>query len=924
MSELRVPAIKPVALIGPRPLAAREGAGAADWILPDKLEPPRLHMDAVPRERLLARMDQGIGLPLTLLLAPPGFGKTTLLAQWHAHVLATGQAQVAWLSLDEDDADPARLLAYLALALGLGGFENSAVPLGVAHWRDLDPAATRSALLRAVRCAQQPLVLILDDYDRAACAATDELLTLLVEHGGPLLHVLLATRRAPALPLARLAVRGALIQIDAGQLAFTGSETRAVLGSLSGDDQALRLRRKTEGWPVAVRLAALWLSGDGRRDQDIARFTGRSAGLAAYLAEQVVSELDASLRDFLLETSVLERFNAKLANTVRTRADSGQLLDRLGHFQGLLVALDDDQEWFRYHPLFAEYLHQQLDRQSPGLAVRLHQRAAQWCMDHDQLPEAVRHALRAQDVALAGECIRRAGSWQMLLHYGTAQVRALLCQFDPQVVRDTPALNLTQAYLHMRLGEFSHAQTLLERYRGFPESLSAPLERDYTVVVALLRDLMDLICGNARGISQLSAQARALDEGDHLGRGTLLCICATTALGRYDFALAERLALEAAELMARSGTPETVGYALVHLGQSHFYRGDLDQAETAYNRALASTTPHQTGDASLGAACRCLLAQIQAERGRHDEAADLLDGALETLEREDGWLDVYAAGYATALVLARQRDRTGRSAHALLDRIDALATRRRLTRLAELAIAWRLDVLLDQPGSSAIDALMARSGGEAAFTHAMGNAHGWRQAHALGFALSRWHALSGRAGQALAILERQEQAATAAGDAYHLARVRLRLALTLQQRGELEGALPPLRAALDHIAGARAWQVALEAGLPTKALLRSARQFDPQTTPGTTRALTIQTLLGKLSLDEALVTELFSERELEVLAELALGHSNKHIARRLAVSENTVKFHLKNLYRKLEATTRESALAIALQRGLISAANTSQ
>ncbi|WDS35760.1 LuxR C-terminal-related transcriptional regulator [Pseudoxanthomonas sp.] len=916
-----MPVAKPVALIGPRPAIARDGTNAGEWILPDKLEPPRLHVDTVPRERLLAQLDAGITLPLTLLLAPPGFGKSTLLAQWHAHVFATGHAQVAWLSLDEADADPLRLLAYLALALGLGGFENNTMPLGVAHWRDLDPGATRSALLRAVRCAQQPLVLVLDDYDRAAGPATDELIALLVEHGGPRLHVLLATRRAPALPLARLAVRGALQQIDANQLAMNRHETRAVLGTHTSDDDARRLRSKTEGWPVAVRLAAVWMSGDGRSSDDLTRFSGRSTGLAAYLAEQVVNDLDPVLRDFLLETSLLERFNASLADAVRTRQDSGQRLAQLGHFHGLLVPLDDDHEWFRYHPLFADYLHQQLDRQSPGLVNHLHRRAAQWCAVHGQLPDAVRHALRAQDVALATECIRQAGSWQVLLQHGTAAVRALLCQFDPRVVRDTPPLNLTQAYLHMRLGEFGHAQTLLERFRDFPEAARAPLERDYTVVVALLRDLMDLVCGNARGIAQLTAQANALDQDDHLGRGTLLCICATTALGRGEFVAAERLSLEAVEVMARSDTPGSTGYALVHLGQSHFYRGALDQAETHYTRALQlARSPHGT-DATLAAACRCLLAQLQAERGRHDEAADLLEGALDTLERDDGWVDVYAAGFGTALLLARQRDRSGRAAHALLERIDTLATRRHLTRLMELATAWRLDVLLDMPGTLATEAIVSRSGGEAAFLHALGSGHGWRQAHALGFALARWHAQSGRAGQALAILQKQQQAAEAAGDRYHLGRVQLRLAMTLQQRGQIEAALIPLGAALDHIAGTRAWQVAVDAGLPAKALLRGARQLDPQAAAGTTRALTIQTLLDKLSCDEALVTELFSEREMEVLAELAQGHSNKHIARRLAVSENTVKFHLKNLYRKLGADTRATALGVALQRGLIAAAS---
>lgn len=916
-----MPIAKPVALVGRRPPAAREPGSTGDWVLPDKLEPPRLHLDAVRRDRLLAHLDAGIGVPLTLLLAPPGFGKTTLLAQWHAHLLERCTVDAAWLSLDEDDAEPGRLLAYLGLALGVTAGEAGATPLGGLHWRELDLAALRTALLRAIRCTQRPLVLVLDDYDRAACPRNDELITLLVEHGGPHLHVLLATRRAPALPLARLSVRGALQRIDAAQLAMNGGETRALLGTQASDEDAKRLRGKTEGWPVAVRLAAAWLAGGQTRGDDIARFSGRSAGLAAYLAEQVVSDLDEELRDFLLETSGLARFNAPLADAVRQRQDSGRLLDRLGHFHGLLVPLDDDHAWFRYHPLFAEFLHLQLERRSPALGQTLHRRAALWCAAHGQLAEAVRHALGAHDVALAADCIARAGTWQLLLSQGIAATRALLRQFDPRTVRDTPALNLTQAYLHLRVGEFGHAQTLLERFRSFPDEVRAPLERDYTVVVALLRDLMDQICSQPRGVAQLAAQAQALDQEDHLGRGTLLCICATTALGRGQFAQAEQLAREGALAFEQDRTQIAVGYALTHLGQSYFYRGALDQAEAVYARAMQLAQSHQGSDAVLVAACRCLIAQLLLERGRHDEAADQLDGALEVLEAGDGWVDVYVAGFGTALALARQRDRSGRTACALLDRLDALAARRHLTRLADLSAAWRVDVQLDLPADHALDAALARSGGEMALQHALANAHTWRQSQALGLALARWHAEAGRSGRALALLQALENDARERDDAHHLDRVRVRMALVRQQRGELQQALPALSAALDRIAATRAWQVALEPGLPVKALLRVARQHDPEAVAGTTRALTIQTLLDKLSCEDALAVQLFSERELEVLQELASGLSNKQIARRLSLSENTVKFHLKNLYRKLEAGTREAALGNALQRGLIGAAS---
>ncbi|RBK98988.1 helix-turn-helix transcriptional regulator, partial [Xanthomonas oryzae pv. oryzae] len=326
-------------------------------------------------------------------------------------------------------------------------------------------------------------------------------------------------------------------------------------------------------------------------------------------------------------------------------------------------------------------------------------------------------------------------------------------------------------------------------------------------------------------------------------------------------------------------------------------------------------------DRVLESAAQCLLAQLHYERGRHDDAADLLYPALELLEQHDGGMDVLAAGYGTALGLERLRDHSGRSALLLLEHIEQIAHGRKLARLSELAAAWRLMLLLEHPGNAAIDVLIARTGGESGLAHTLRSSHRWHDRAAMGFALARWHRLAGRSSAALVILGQIEQACLANDNAWHLARTRARIALVLQQRGEPLAALPYLYSALEHVALTQSWQSIVELGLPAKAMLRSLRQHDPHTVGGSTRALTIQALLERLSDDDDPAGDIFSERELEVLAQLARGYSNKQIARRLHLSENTVKFHLKNLYRKLDARSRESALAQAqaqaVQRGLL-------
>lgn len=910
--------LKPVALFNPRSAAPRDHA-LPDWILSSKLEPPPLRAGVVLRHALIQALDQAGPTALTLLLAPPGFGKTTLLAQWHRHLHDAGHA-TAWLSLDEDDRDTGRFLGHLALTLqGAGADPALCAQLLAQHVDDQAPAVAVNALIRAIRAAPHDITVLLDDYDRAATPAIDDVVLRLAEHAGPRLRMLLATRRAPALPLSRLALQGQLARFNSSQLALDQLEAQAMLGDDVSAEIATELCRYTEGWPVALHLARLWLDGGVQRAQQLQRFSGRSAEVAAYLTEQVLDDLDETSRDLLLSTAPLERFNAALADHVRRSDDSGRVLARLEHFHGLLMPLDGENEWFRHHPLFADYLQQQLERSRPGEPRAIHQRAAFWFGEHHHLLDAVRHAARAGAGDLAAGYIARAGTWQLLMEHGNAPIRALLRHFDNRTVRETPALNLTQAFLHIRLGEISHAQMLLERFRDFPGAIREPFQRDYTVIVAMLRHQLDEICGNPHGAMQIAAQAAALDQDDHLGRGVLLCICASTAIAQGDFASAERHARAASAAMHDAGSAIGHPHALLHLGQSLFYRGALADAALVCQQATALISVQDHGDRTLQATLDCLSAQLDYERGEHEQAAARLEPALEFLEQHDGWLDLLAGGYEVMVGLARQRDHSGRSALALLDHIDQVARTRRLPRLADLALAWRLSLLLDLPGNAGVDAMVARAGGEAGFTHAMRQPHRWRVRAGFGFALAQWHSLAGRSRHALALLMQLEQSCIDAGNQHDLMRVRVRIALVLQQRGEIEAALPYLHAVLDHIAGSGSGQAVVELGLPAKALLRSLRQHDPQTISGTTRALTVQQLLDRLSDDDEAGGDAFSEREMEVLAQLAHGYSNKQIGRRLHLSENTVKFHLKNLYRKLGARTRESALASAQQRGLLQA-----
>lgn len=896
----------------------------AEWALPEKLAPPLLRIDQIARSDLLHKLESARKRPLCVVIAPPGFGKTSLLTQWHQRLMSQQEANViAWLSLEEEDNETSRFLAYIGLALDHAGLKlGTTLQELLSNSERLDPGVVLPLLIRAIRANPIPVTLMLDNYERAATPAIDAVITRLVKLAGEQLHVVIASRRITQLPLSRLAVQGYVTRIDTQALAFGEQETRMLLGEAISPDVAETLREHTEGWPVALQLAALWLSNEPARQAQVSRLSGRSSCFAEYLTEQVVADLDPPLRSFLLHTSILDRFDASLADHLRGAHDSTTLLAALGHFDGLLQQPETDDGHYRYHRLFAGYLQMQLERSEPAQIPVLHRRASHWHAQRGLLLEAVAHAIAAGEPQMAVDHLATIGNWQLLLHYGAPYVRTLLRQFDRKMILESPALNLAQAHLHMKFGEFGHAQLLLERFREFTPEQREPFARDYTVLVAILRGLLDEISPMHDGATRLAAQAESMDADDHLARGTLLSISACSALGRSQFEQAERYALQAEQLMVGADNAIGTHHALTHLGQSHFYRGQLDQAEAVYKHALAMSEDDPVKDHVLRSVSLCLMAQLHCERGRHVEAADILETAIEFIESHDGWFDIYAAAYETALVLARQRDRSQHAALALLTRVEQFARERRLDRLSNLATAWRLDVLLDNPDAPGIDLFIAKAGCEPALAHAMQHDHCWRHRAALGFALARWHRAAGRSQQSLSLLQELERSFERLQDTYHRVRAQARMALVLQQRGDVAAALPLLNTVLDHVGATQSWRVLLELGLPAKAMLRLARQHDPGLAAGSVRAMTLQAVLDKLQHEKPAASEAYSEREIDVLEQLASGCSNKQIARRLGVSENTVKFHLKNLYRKLDAGSREAALAIALQRGLVKATST--
>src|SRR5947209_6865913 len=443
-------------------------------ILATKLYLPRLRPNVVSRPRLIERLNEGLHRKLTLIAAPAGFGKTTLVSAW----VAGCDRQVAWLSLDAGENDPRLFLTYLVAALPrvaatieegvLGTLQSSQPP---------PPEAILTALLNEISTLPDHFVLVLDDYHVIDAKPVDLALTYLVEHLPPQMHLVIATREDPHLPLARLRTRDQLTELRATDLRFTASEAAAFLNqvmglSLSAADIA-RLSDRTEGWIAGLQLAALSMQGHQDVPGFIRAFAGDHRYIVDYLVEEVLQRQPEPVRSFLLQTAILDRLNGPLCDAVTGQEEGNARLEALERGNFFVVPLDDKRHWYRYHHLFAEVLSAHLLAEQPDQVSALHRRASEWYEQHGSAADAIRHALAAKDferaaglVELAWPGMRRSRQEATLLRW----LKAL----PDELLRCRPVLGVAYAHVLLASGEREGGE---ERLRAAERWLDTTADR---------------------------------------------------------------------------------------------------------------------------------------------------------------------------------------------------------------------------------------------------------------------------------------------------------------------------------------------------------------------------------------------------------------------------------------------------------------
>jgi LuxR family transcriptional regulator, maltose regulon positive regulatory protein len=929
-------------------------------LLSTKLHIPTAGPHLVPRRALVERLEAGLSRRLTLVAAPAGFGKTTLISEW----VAWRGRPVCWLSLDEGDDEACRFLAYVVAAIrsvweGFG--EAALAALQAPQLPEVQPILVNminemTDLAMAAYPAERSIVLVLDDYHLIADPAIHSAVAFMVEHSHPFLHMVIASRNDPPLPLARWRGRGQLAELRAVDLRFNSQEATSFLNEtmalgLSTED-VVALENRTEGWIVGLQLAALSLPGAGDASRFIQGFTGSHRFVLDYLMEEVLQRQPAEVRNFLLGTALLDRLSGPLCDAVLERDDSRLMLERLEAANLFVVPLDHERRWYRYHRLFSDLLRVRLGEVGADRVETLHRRSCRWYQQQGMTTESLHHAMAAGDLDLAGKLVEQA-AWQLFIKGEVRTVQGWLKTLGEEQVRRRPWLSILRAWTLLVEGRVSGLEgRLRDAERAVTPDIAPAERREMVGHMAVLRAYLSVLEGRAQEALEFARLAGEQLPEDNLQLRSTLAYTTSMAcllLGDLKGAM-EAFARSTAQGRA-SGNVHLAVPALSALAGLLTVTGRLRQAAETYRAALGLATEMAGPHSPLAARVHSANAVLEYEWNHLEEAARMVTESVE-LGRLWGHSEVLIGGYvAQARVLAGLDDLPG------ADR--ALLEAERLVGQCTLS-----------PGiASAVESQrvrwwLAKGEVERAFRHVQERGDGAGDAiHYLNEPdlITRARVLIAMAGEnaasgspllqeAIALLARLEGSAREGGRVGRLIAIQLLRAVALHAGGETDRALPLLLdalhlaepegyvrsfidlgspveqllgLALEALRGRSSGETSLVSQLYVEGLLdamraeaRDRRDGDPIREPSTAASgVAVAPASMRGDSGPSLVDPL-SEREVEVLRLVAVGMSNAEIACRLFIAESTVKSHLNTIFGKLNVKRRTQAAALARELGL--------
>lgn len=873
--------------------------------------PPRSSWQEVRRNGLLGELSASRDRKFIVISAPAGYGKTSVAAQWF-HDLGEDGHPTAWVSLEPEDREQAHFLANLIQALDPGRKVRA-----TAYDLDAQPVDTLMQLLKGcIGTDGREVVLFLDDYHLAQTDPIETLVfKLLNDPQLERLKIVLISRGLPSFPLSRLRLEGKYRQFGVDDLRFTDEETRELLRAAhtnAGEEDLAEVVARTEGWAVALQMVRLLLA-ERPEDPNIWGNLGhRDGDMGRYLMEQVISNLPEDMCNLLYRTAAVPTLCADLA--VAVTGDPGARAEFMGLLsQNLPISTREDRGlWVRYHPLFREFLHERASLRGEDESVAL-ARAAGWFRERGEIRSAVRHAILAGDSDLAVRIVEGEGGWRLVYltaRGGVSIFSALLEQVSVIDLARYPLTTLGLVVINAKRGRVDAARHYLEQVRRADPPPN--IARQVRMVDALL----SLYDDSRLSLEQLTLLEHDLSVDRDMGlvhRGLLLNLLSFNYLNRGRLNQARAYGEQSFRCLKDCGAEFGALHLHIHVGQALFLSGDTDGAFDTYSRLIEEARANLGQGSDMEAIGQVLLTELLVERGQFEDATNRIGWALDHVERNDTWFDILAAGLMSQLKAALIQENY-REAHRAIDHAREAAKRRRFNRLHQLCDAERVRVLFAENDDTEAQRL-ARSAGlgpDQALDFRKNELASRLRGSVPALLWARHWVDTGeldRAREAIENLKAMQPESLNTLRAIEVAALELRLAVAENDFSRAVGFLSDL-ALRAPISRYRATLFAEGRRMIDDLELLASCEDVPATVRE--RVLEITAKSDITGSDSPL-----TGRERDIMALLVEGRTNKEIGRLLCMSENTVKFHLRNLFAKLEVSNRTAAVAAARDLGLL-------
>lgn len=905
-------------------------------ILVTKLHIPAPRPTLVPRPHLLERLSHALHNKLTLIAAPPGFGKTTLVSHWlhqkaegrkqddESNKKSTHHSQAAWLSVDEGDNDPARFFSYVIAAL-----QKIEPDIGQAAQHLLNSAqsfsteAVMTALVNDIAAQPAEFVLILDDYHTIESPTIQQAVTFLLENQPEQLHLLITSRAEPPLPLSRLRARGQLLELGLDALKFTLEETDHFLNQVMGlnlpAQDVTRLHTLTEGWATGLQLAALALQANPHQPaaRFITNFSGTDRYIGEYLFEEIFQQQAEKRREFLLHTSILTQLSGDLCDHLTGQSNGRQTLVELDKANLFMTPLDNEGQWYRYHPLFASFLRSHLHQIDPNLEIDLHCRAAAWYVAQGLKNQAIDHALAANDFDRAADLVETMMAEKLWLQGEMFTPLNWLDALPVDYISTRPRLMLGQAWAMLMVGrnrdELSPILQQLEASLNNASSTASPAsEADQ------IRGEMATVLAEASLLENKLSQALTLahqaltylPEDDRASRymATQIQGYVYRLTGQVEQAM--QALTKAAEGSRRAENILVAAFALSDLGEVQAMQGQLRQASQTYQQTFELAAEHNAWPFAPTCAAYVGLGNLWYEWNDLARAAQHLHKAID-LSKQGGYASVTLRAYL-ALAHVRQAQENHDKAMALLNQAQRLAQKHPSDRMKSYLTVARLRLWLLAGKDYLAQAIhwadnyVRETPESTPFIYLR---------HLEQTALARIQLAQNKPNRAL--LADLLQQAESAGWGQNVIEILILQALAAHTLNDSPGAMAALNRALVLAEPENYIRLFVDEGAPMVRLLQKAVGHGvPAEYVGRLQASFMPSVKDEASEAQPLLEPL-TKRELEVLGLMAAGLSNRQIADELVIAMGTVAKYSNNIFSKLAVSNRTQAINLAQSLNLI-------